>query len=238
MRLLLLHLSDIHIVSEEDTVTARCSQIVDAVKNLDYSLDMCVVIVTGDVAFSGQADQYLVAMRFFNEIKENLSEKLSCNAPASEIPIKIIIVPGNHDCDFTDATQVRDVIVDSVLTDGSKAMDKSIVELCTRVQSPFFNFWLRSNLLQDFLPVKITTTPCVTNMFSAMARAASRSYAAIPRGFLSAMKHRGVCSSLETQWQASRKVSTWLSRPFIIPTIGSSLTRPVPSEIISSRPLT
>ena len=45
MRLLLIQLSDIHIVRDEDVVTERSSQIVDAVKNLDHSLDLCVIVV-------------------------------------------------------------------------------------------------------------------------------------------------------------------------------------------------
>ena len=57
MKLMLIHLSDIHIASEEDVITNRHSQIVNAVRNLDYSLDMCVVVVTGDVAFSGNDEQ-------------------------------------------------------------------------------------------------------------------------------------------------------------------------------------
>ncbi len=58
MKLMLLHLSDIHITSEDNSITQKYPYIVDAVKNLDYELDMCVVMVTGDIAYSGQEYQY------------------------------------------------------------------------------------------------------------------------------------------------------------------------------------
>ena len=73
MKLLLIHLSDIHITSDDDVITGRYPQIVNAVKNLDYSLDMCVVVVTGDIAFSGTDEQYLVAYEFFENLKQSLS---------------------------------------------------------------------------------------------------------------------------------------------------------------------
>ena len=53
MKLLLVHLSDIHFTSDDDAITNKYHYIVDAVKNIDYSLSVCVVVVTGDIAFSG-----------------------------------------------------------------------------------------------------------------------------------------------------------------------------------------
>ena len=38
MKLMLVHLSDIHFTGQEDVVSSRYTLIVDAVKNLDYSL--------------------------------------------------------------------------------------------------------------------------------------------------------------------------------------------------------
>ena len=57
MRLLLMHLSDLHITNSQDPVLNRNLQIADSVKNLDYTLDLCVVAITGDLAYSGKEDQ-------------------------------------------------------------------------------------------------------------------------------------------------------------------------------------
>ena len=83
MKLLLIHLSDIHITSDDDAITKRYPQIVNAVKNLDYSLDLCVVVVTGDIAFSGTTEQYFVAFEFFEHLKQLLSQSLSGRSTTS-----------------------------------------------------------------------------------------------------------------------------------------------------------
>ena len=140
MKLMLIHLSDIHIVSEEDAVTNRYSQIVNAVRNLDYSLDMCVVVVTGDVAFSGTDEQYLIAWEFLDSVKKQLAEHLSESSGNNSVPIHIVVVPGNHDCDFTAGGEVRGILVNSILDNPSKSSVSDIVQVCTGVQASFFDF--------------------------------------------------------------------------------------------------
>ena len=140
MKLMLIHLSDIHIVSDEDAITNRYSQIVNAVRNLDYSLDMCVVVVTGDVAFSGIDEQYLIAWEFLDSVKKQLSEHLSKSSGNKSVPIHIVVVPGNHDCDFTAGGEVREILVNSILGDPSKSAAPDIVQACTGVQASFFDF--------------------------------------------------------------------------------------------------
>ena len=140
MKLMLIHLSDIHITSEDDVITSRHSQIVNAVKNLDYSLDMCVVVVTGDVAFSGNDDQYLIAWEFLDTARKLLSKNLSEASGKDSVPIHFVVVPGNHDCDFTAGGEVRETLVNSILLDNSKAAAPDIVQACTGVQASFFDF--------------------------------------------------------------------------------------------------
>src|SRR2546430_11605965 len=76
VNLLLLHLSDIHFKSAKDAVLRRGDAIVDAVRNLDYDIDLAVVAVTGDVAFSGLSDQYNTAAAFLGRIVERLKIEL------------------------------------------------------------------------------------------------------------------------------------------------------------------
>ena len=140
MKLLLIHLSDIHITSDDDAITKRYPQIVNAVKNLDYSLDLCVVVVTGDIAFSGTTEQYFVAFEFFEHLKQLLSQSLSGAPQHQPVPVTLVIVPGNHDCDFTASGTVRDIIIESILDDTSIAEKPDIVQPCTVVQEPFFDF--------------------------------------------------------------------------------------------------
>ena len=140
MKILLIHLSDIHITGDDNPIIQRASQIADSVKNLEYSLDVCLIVVTGDVAYSGTDEQYLAAYNFFAELNQSLRENLTGVASDSEVPIHLAIAPGNHDCDFSVGGTSRQIVVDSILKNPSRAGDRDIVQTCTAVQRSFFNF--------------------------------------------------------------------------------------------------
>jgi len=135
VKVLILHLSDIHIASAEDPILAKGREILEAVRNLDYTLDGAVVVVSGDVAFSGTEDQYLNAMGLLEELCAGLGAYL--NQPG-EIPC--VVVPGNHDCDFTAASAVRDMVLQTLMDEPRKLSDPDVVRVCTGVQEPFFQF--------------------------------------------------------------------------------------------------
>ena len=140
MKFMLVHLSDIHIVNEGDPITSRYSNIVDAVKNSEYSLDACVIVVTGDIAFSGSVEQYLIAIDFLDNVKRLLSDSLSSAVGISTVPVHVVAVPGNHDCDFTEGGDLRDILIKSILNDNTKSKSPDLVRHCTAVQDPFFDF--------------------------------------------------------------------------------------------------
>ena len=141
MKLMLLHFSDIHITGDgSDVIETRCAEIVDAVKNVDYALDMCVIVVTGDVAYSGKQEQYLLAIDFLDQIRDQLSEKLSARSNTAPVTVHVVMVPGNHDCDFSIRKEARNLIVASVLNEPSRSKSTELVNVCTDVQAAFFEF--------------------------------------------------------------------------------------------------
>jgi len=140
MRLLLIHLSDLHITGPQDAILTRAHAITEAVQNLDYSLDLCVIVVTGDLSFSGQEEQYIHAWEFLLKLKDLLSSKLSNKREGTTIPVRFVVIPGNHDCDFNDLGGARNLVLDGVLTDPNQVKDDSVVAICTKVQSTFFEF--------------------------------------------------------------------------------------------------
>ena len=140
MKLLLIHLSDIHITTDDDAIIGRQQHIANAVKNLDHTLDTCVVVVSGDVAYSGTADQYVVAFEFLANLKESLAARLPHTVTDDPISVHFIIVPGNHDCDFATSGPLREVVATSILDDNSRATEPDIVRTCTATQDSFFDF--------------------------------------------------------------------------------------------------
>ncbi len=139
MRLLLVHLSDMHIRGPQDAILQRHGALVDAVKNLDYSLNGCVLVVTGDIAWAGEESQLTYAWEFLDSIKTDLSKKLSNVEGQSMLPVYMVAIPGNHDCKFQNVGKARDFVISGVTEDPNKDPDESTLEVCTGIQDHFFD---------------------------------------------------------------------------------------------------
>ena len=138
MKLLLVHLSDIHIRGEQEAVFSRKTNIIDAVKNLEYSLDGCVIVVTGDIAYAGTEGQLVKGWEFLESLKTSLTKKLNADKTGTSIPVHLVAIPGNHDCDFQDVGSAREIVINGIKNDHEKALDESMLEICTGVQEKFF----------------------------------------------------------------------------------------------------
>jgi hypothetical protein len=140
MKLLLLHLSDIHFDVTNNYVYGRVREIVRALRELNTSVDDCVVVVSGDIAQNGLADEYLVASSFFETLGRELTTELKC-------AIRWVVAPGNHDCVLPERERVvRETFVDAVRRDMTRINDEQMLATCTAPQDAFFRF------LGDFAP--------------------------------------------------------------------------------------
>lgn len=72
MKILFLHLSDLHIKSRDALSTINIDKILDALR-VYSTFDKLFLIFSGDIAFSGEKEQYAAASslitRIFREIK-------------------------------------------------------------------------------------------------------------------------------------------------------------------------
>ena len=138
MRVLLVHLSDIHIRTEVDAVLGRGELIANAAGSVDYDPELCVLVVTGDIAYSGTDEQYMLAESFLTSVATKLQDIITSHK--SEAQVCTVVVPGNHDCDFSESGQARDIIADGIPRTPAQTRDKSIVEICLGVQDSFWSF--------------------------------------------------------------------------------------------------
>ena len=97
--MLLLHFSDIHFKRTEvgepdDPNRALRSDIIKDVKRMRHVVGHAAdgILLTGDIAFAGHADEYSFAFQW-------LEEKL-CPAAGCKIE-DVFVIPGNHDVDRT-----------------------------------------------------------------------------------------------------------------------------------------
>src|SRR5690242_7501937 len=95
-KVLLLHLSDIHISTANDPVLSRVSFIGDALKNVESAPAAVVCVLAGDIAHAGTDQQYTLALQFVTSLTEKLERAVQPGTP-----IYFVAVAGNHDCDFT-----------------------------------------------------------------------------------------------------------------------------------------
>lgn len=126
-----------HIVDGNDTLLTRGEFIVDAVKNLDYEVNLCVLALTGDIANTGSDEEYFVAWDFLEKLSSSLSKAIPHKAE-EVVPVHFVAVPGNHDCDFHEHYGAREILTQEVLKRPGSARDSSIVEVCTKSQRGFF----------------------------------------------------------------------------------------------------
>lgn len=129
MRVLIVHLSDIHVRAESDAVLKRAQRIAEAANSRRDGADLTLIVVGGDIAFSGTSKQYELAQVFLKSIADNLDQK----------PL-IAIAPGNHDCDFSGDLTARTLLIDGLRESPGKPVGSSIIHQCVSVQQHFFTF--------------------------------------------------------------------------------------------------
>ena len=133
MTAVLLHLSDIHIKTPNDPILKRGESIAACLFSSLPSASHLFIVVSGDVAFSGEEEQYVLATDFLKRIQTAIQNETS-------IPVSFVVVPGNHDCDFNQDSGARKMLIKSLEGSDVSEIDPSIIDTCTAIQKPFFKF--------------------------------------------------------------------------------------------------
>ena len=143
MKFLFLHLSDIHFQGaiSSNPIFLRSEQIVAATGSLLMQPAACFIVASGDVAFSGKAEEYVLAEQFFSDLSRRLTERFHLSK------IHLIVVPGNHDCDFAHQTSLREIVLQDV---SRRQFDSLVIETCVQVQSHFWDFMGRIHQTSQF----------------------------------------------------------------------------------------
>lgn len=103
MRILFLHLSDIHFEKKSDLDERHITEIASALSPASIgTVDKIFVLVTGDIGYSGKSIQYDCFNRFRNKLIVALKQNV-----LSDKYIHIYLVPGNHDIDYDSLDRIR-----------------------------------------------------------------------------------------------------------------------------------
>lgn len=137
MKIGILHLSDLHI--QEDNLTHRIDNLVKSVEYDVKQISHLYLVFSGDIANFGRKNEFDNAKVFVSKLTDKLKEKWKV------LNIKIVSVPGNHDCCFDNEKATRKSILNDCKTDIVEEEDYFIDAMA--VQS---NFWDFTNDLTDF----------------------------------------------------------------------------------------
>lgn len=133
MTIAILHLSDIHICSAEDSILDRAEAIARPLFRHLPTASTVVVVLSGDIAQSGQASEYQMAKQMLLAIKEAIKRE------QSDVIIHFVIAPGNHDCDFLKRLPVREVVLQSIDREWPH-IPTEFIDTATLPQANYFAF--------------------------------------------------------------------------------------------------
>lgn len=137
MKIAILHLSDMHIDSDNyQWLTKKTGQIVSAVWNDFYECGKIIIVVSGDIANSGGKEQYNYAKDFFKVLLREFAQKRLGDIILEN---KIICVPGNHDCNFEIDDNARKMLLASMRSNMGM-VDNSVYDVISAVQNNFKEF--------------------------------------------------------------------------------------------------
>jgi hypothetical protein len=139
MRLGIIHLSDLHLRSENNPISQRLEDIISAIRSIVPVPKYCLVLVTGDISFSGREEEFLSAQHFFDTLRRQLCMLFG--------PDRILFdfVPGNHDCLLPeDEVEVREAIVERAMKQlNTLNWNSGLTKNLLAAQKHFWNFYER-----------------------------------------------------------------------------------------------
>ena len=136
MNLGIIQLSDIHFRTgnfEPTSDNTMAEQICAAVRTELIGSTHIILIINGDIAYSGLSHEYEYATEWLSNLYTLISD--SCSGICW-----VLCAPGNHDVDHSSKNSVRKLIVDNIRNVPGTNIDSTIIEGCVGEQSAFFSF--------------------------------------------------------------------------------------------------
>ena len=104
MKILFLHLSDLHFRNSADINKTAVDEISKALMpRCIGSVNKIIVLVTGDIVYSGKKPEYSAFVEFKALLIAGLKEKV-----LPEVFVDVFFVPGNHDIDYAELSTADD----------------------------------------------------------------------------------------------------------------------------------
>jgi hypothetical protein len=133
MSVILVQLSDIHLRHASDQALGRAAHVGAAISaEATGGVSQVILALCGDAAYSGTPEQFELATKFLSAIEEVVVRR------AESVTTARLIVPGNHDCDFSGDQAARNVMLRAV-TD-TEVPPQSIQDILLHPLGAYFDF--------------------------------------------------------------------------------------------------
>ncbi len=152
MNIGILHLTDIHF-SETTNLGGKTLALANVLSNDLYDVEKIFIVISGDIANTGARNEYSKAKLFIAALEKIFLDKHPNKS------IRYVMVPGNHDCDFSLDSDLRKTVISNINYD-TLGSDNSVMDLCLGVQKDFWGFFgfynaLPSNKLSYIIKDKV-----------------------------------------------------------------------------------
>lgn len=136
MSLLIAQIGDIHLRDNNDATIAE-GPLIGAAISAEISIGTAAValIICGDAADKGSRTQFEAATRFVEGIRDVIGQK------HGGMVIHTVVVPGNHDCDFSDDQEVRNIVLDKLREESTGGFSTPSAAVLETVMAPLHHFF-------------------------------------------------------------------------------------------------
>lgn len=135
MKAAIIQLSDIHIKSNNDFIIQKKDAFFRSCKSIINQCSRLIIVITGDIASSGKKEEYDIALNWLKDCESLWKEEAKFLNT-----IDYVIVPGNHDCNLSDLSEIRNIIIKKILQNDNLNSDELSKE-CLKAQINFWNFY-------------------------------------------------------------------------------------------------
>jgi Calcineurin-like phosphoesterase len=133
MAILLVQLSDLHAQSANNSVDAKWQLLCEnVVTQIDVEVTACIIAFCGDAAYSAKKEEFAHT----GSLLKQLADFIRKQRPT--VDVKVLTIPGNHDCDLTSEDSEARVALRRLVTDKMPA--KSISNVLLKAQENYFDF--------------------------------------------------------------------------------------------------
>lgn len=135
MSLVIVHLSDLHINmgKNADIINAKSQSFYNACSSIIAKNDTVLLVITGDIADTGDAKEYYIAKKVINGFYEYIKSQ------HEKVNMCFFATPGNHDCDFSLGDIVRQRLMQTI-NKSSPCVEQEIVDIICRPQLNYEQF--------------------------------------------------------------------------------------------------